>query len=59
MEVSFDGPDTSSDGGWLLLRSVANEMGLTKKFAGLLPDERDPSRVEHTRMEQLRQRVYR
>lgn len=58
VDVSFDGPDTSSDGGWLLLQSVDEELSLVKTFAALLPDRRDPLRVEHTREEQLRQRVY-
>ena len=58
VEVSFDGPDTSSDGGWLLLQRVDEELGLTEAFAALLPDDRDPLRTEHSRLEQLRQRVY-
>jgi hypothetical protein len=33
-------------------------LGLTRKLAACIPDARDPSRVEHTRLEQLRQRVY-
>jgi hypothetical protein len=58
IDVSFDGPDTSSDGGWLLLQRVDEDEGLTKAFAALLPDERDPSKVQHTRLEQVRQRAY-
>lgn len=33
-------------------------LGLTRKLAACIPDARDPARVVHTRLEQLRQRVY-
>jgi hypothetical protein len=53
-----DAPDTSSNGGALLLRQMDERLGLTSKLAGCIPDARDPSRVVHTRLEQVRQRVY-
>jgi len=56
--VVADGPRISSDGGVILLRQVDLRLGITERMAGLLGDHRDPSRVRHSRREQLRQRVY-
>ena len=58
IDVCFDAPRLSSNGGTLLLRQVDDRLGLTRRFAALLPDERDPCKVVHHRLEQLRQRVY-
>jgi hypothetical protein len=35
-----------------------DRLGLSKRLAALLPDERDPRKVRHDRREQLRQRLY-
>jgi hypothetical protein len=48
----------SSDGGLLVLRQADERLGLSRWFADCLPDERDPGRVVHGRLEQLRQRLY-
>jgi len=48
----------SSDGGVILLRQMDDRLGLTDRMAALLGDARDPSRVRHSRREQIRQRVY-
>lgn len=56
--VEFDAPEISSDAGVLMLRQMDDRIGVTGGLAALLPDDRDPSRVEHTRHEQVRQRVY-
>lgn len=56
--VAFDAPETSSDGGLLLVRQVDDDLGLTARVAAALPDDRDPRRVVHTRHEQVRQRVF-
>lgn len=58
VDLSFDAPDTSSDGGLVLLRQVDDALGLTARFAALLPDERAQHMVIHSRHEQLRQRVF-
>lgn len=58
VDVRFDVPQLSSDAGGLLLRQVDDRLGLTKHFAALLPDDRNPNKVVHDRLEQLRQRVY-
>lgn len=58
IDVRFDAPEISSDAGLLLLRQVDEQLGLTRGFAAHLPDDRDPGRIEHSRLEQTRQRVY-
>jgi hypothetical protein len=56
--TTCDAPESSSDGGVLLLRALDEKLGLTARFAERIPDGRDPRFVIHTRLEQLRQRVY-
>jgi len=56
--VEFDGEQTSSDGGALLLREVDRRLGLSDRLAGCFADQRDQRRVEHSVEEMLRQRVY-
>lgn len=56
--VEFNAPDTSSDGGLLLLRELDDRLGLTAGLAACLSDDRDQSRVLHSRQEQTRQRVF-
>ncbi len=58
VDVSFDGPKLSSDGGFILLRKLDDKLNVSKRIATLLPDERDPKKVRHSRQEQLRQRLY-
>lgn len=58
VDLKFDAPQTSSDGGLVLLRQLDERLGLCARFACLLPDARHPVFVEHTREEQLRQRVF-
>lgn len=57
----FDLPDSSSDGGAVLLPACDTrfgEGGLTARLAACLSDRRDPSRVVHTMTDLLRQRVF-
>lgn len=42
----------------MLLRRLDDQLGLTARFAPLLPDDRYAQRVQHSRHEQLMQRVY-
>ena len=58
VEVAFDAPTISSDGGALLLRPLDDRLGVSRLFAAVLPDERRPDRVQHSRLEQVRQRLY-
>jgi len=58
VDVTFDGPACSSDGGLLLLQQVDKELGISEKLAALVPDERDPNKTIHSRLSQVRQRIY-
>jgi hypothetical protein len=58
VDVTMDAPTTSSDGGLLLLRQLDERLGLCAGFAPYLVEKRDPKRIEHGRLEQLRQRVF-
>jgi hypothetical protein len=58
LDVTFDAPQTSSDGGVLLLRQLDEQLGLCNRIAKALPDARAPERVVHSRLEQVRQRVF-
>lgn len=55
--VAFDAPQISSDGGALLLRQIDDRLGLSERLAALVPDARDPRKVQHNRREQIRQRL--
>lgn len=58
VDLRFDGPATSSDGGALLLRQVDDQSGMTAAMAAHLRDEREARKTVHDRHEQVRQRVY-
>ncbi|MFC1681150.1 transposase [Pseudomonadota bacterium] len=44
----FDQPDSSSDGGALLLKGCDEQLGLTDALAGCVDDGRQQSKVEHS-----------
>ncbi|MFQ5473810.1 MAG: transposase, partial [Dehalococcoidia bacterium] len=54
----FDEPDTTSDGGALLLKAADRRLGLTEALAACLEDPRAAHRVAHSLHDLLRQRVY-
>jgi len=56
--VSADAAQVSSDGGVLLLCKLDDRLGLTARLAAWLDDPRDSTRIRHSRLEQMRQRVY-
>jgi hypothetical protein len=58
LDVTFDAPQISSDGGLLLLRRAAAEIGICEAISDLLPDDRELGKVRHSRLEQIRQRVF-
>jgi hypothetical protein len=58
LEARFDQPRSSSDAGALLLRLLDDHLGITAALAAALPDVRDPSRVQHSQLDLVRQRVY-
>ncbi|MEK7753595.1 MAG: IS1380 family transposase [Acidobacteriota bacterium] len=55
--VKFTAPEASSDSGWLLLRQVDARLGVTRRLARCLHDERDPRKVRHEMETLLLQRV--
>lgn len=55
--VQFDQPQSSSDGGAILLKAADRRLGLTEALAACLEDERQAAKVEHEVDELLMQRV--
>ena len=53
IEAGFGGADISSAGGILLLPQIDRRWGLTQA----IPDPRAPERIEHSQLQQLRQRI--
>lgn len=54
----FDTPQSSSDGGAVLLRALDGRLGLTARLAACLDDPREPGKVVHETIDLLRQRVF-
>lgn len=58
LSASFTGGDVTSDGGIALLRQVDRKLGLTQEMARALPDPRRRSRIDHSLLSLVRQRIY-
>ena len=58
VEVQFDTEAMTSDGGVVLLGALDRGLGLTDVALAMLTDARDPSRVVHSQLDMLRQRIY-
>ena len=58
LSVRFDQPDTSSDGGLLLISQIDRRVGLTRRLASCLGDLRRGMSVRYELETMLRQRVY-
>lgn len=58
VDIEFNAADLTTDGGAVLLRQIDDQLGLCKLVADLVPDDRDPAKVVHTRHEQIRQRTF-
>lgn len=56
--ANFKGGSVSSDAGLLLLSLADKQLGLLKAVAKAIPDKRDPSKVQHSIEDMLRQRVF-
>jgi hypothetical protein len=56
--VTFDQPDSSSDGGAVLLKAVDNQLSLTARLAACIHDNRQPGKIVHTGTDLLRQRIF-
>ena len=56
--ASFDQPDSSSDGGAILLKAIDSELDLTERLAGCLRETREEGKIVHSLLDLFRQRVY-
>jgi hypothetical protein len=54
----FDQPDSSSDGGAVLLKACDQRLGLTDAIAACVSDPRQPGKVVHSFHDLVRQRVF-
>jgi len=54
----FDQPDSSSDGGALLLKACDAKLGLTEALSRCIVDKRQAGKVEHTMIDLIGQRVF-
>lgn len=58
VEVNCHGGDISTHGGVMLLEQADRYLGLTDQLSQMLHDPRDPSRVTHSLVSLIRQRIY-
>lgn len=58
LEAEFSGAAVTSDGGILLLGEADRKMRLLEEVSRSISDVRDSSRIEHSLLTMLRQRVY-
>lgn len=58
VSVAFDQPDSSSDGGAILLKAIDNELSLTDRMTKCIRDSRQAGKVIHSCGDLLRQRIY-
>jgi len=58
IHVQFNEPDTTSDGGALLLKAVDNKLGLTAALFRCLVDPREAGKIQHPLVDIIRQRVF-
>lgn len=58
LSVRFDQPDSSSDGGAILLKACDKRLGLIEAIAACVREDRRPDRIVHGLRELVEQRVY-
>ncbi len=58
VSISFDQPDSSSDGGSIFLKVLDNQLSLTDRLAECIQDSREAGKVIHSCGDLLRQRIY-
>jgi Transposase DDE domain group 1 len=56
--ADFNGGEVTSDAGALLLREADLASSLTERFCACFEDHRDQSRIEHSLLSMVRQRLY-
>lgn len=58
ISLTYSGPKTSTNGGLLLLREVAEELSLFEQINACKQDQRDQRYVKHAQLSLFKQRVY-
>ena len=58
VEAEFIEEAVTSDGGVLLLREIDHKIQLTAELAKIMPDPREPSKIKHTLLSMVQQRIY-
>ena len=58
VHVQFDQPNSSVDGGALLLKAADERLGLTASLAACLEDKRNPDCITHSYADMMRQRIF-
>lgn len=58
VSVDFSAEGVSSDGAVVLLEKIDRRRQLIQRFSQVIPDRRDPSKVDHSVEKMLRQRVF-
>jgi len=58
LQMAFDQPHSSSDGGAVLLKAADRRLGLLDGLVACLADQRAPTRVRHSLRDLLAQRIY-
>lgn len=58
VEVDFQGGEITSDAGLVFLREVEKQIGIIRRLADIIHDNRHPSYVKHKIYTFLRQRVF-
>ena len=56
--AAFDGGRLSSDGGVMLLSMAEKRLGVAERLARRFPDNRDPTKIRHTRADMIRARIH-
>ena len=56
--AAFDGGRLSSDGGVMLLSLAERRLGVAERLARCFPDDRDPTKIRHTRADMIRARIH-
>jgi hypothetical protein len=58
VQIRFDAPTTSVDGGAVLLASLDRQLGLTERLSGAIRDRRQTGKVVHGSLDLVRQRTF-
>ena len=56
--MDFKGGNLTTDSGAILLRQLDDRLGFTQRFTTCINEKRDPRKIRHALIEQVRQRIY-